>query len=59
MPAAPPITVHLLPQKTCWGCGAPATVSIRTLSARHHRFYCHSCGTLVLAGKKEEEPPRR
>jgi hypothetical protein len=43
LPAIPPITVYLLPLKACWGCGAQATVSIRPLALRFHRFYCHSC----------------
>jgi hypothetical protein len=43
LPAIPPITVYLLPLKSCWGCGGRAAVSIRVLAARHHCFYRHDC----------------
>lgn len=43
LPAIPPITVQILGDKTCWGCGAPATVCIRPLTLRFRRFYCHAC----------------
>ena len=47
LPAIPPITVHLLSLKTCWNCGASATVSIRPLTLRFHRFYCHACAKVT------------
>jgi hypothetical protein len=52
LPAIPPMTVHLLPFKTCWGCGGPATVSIRPLSLRFHRFYCHACARLLSSRRR-------
>jgi hypothetical protein len=43
------MTVFLIRFKACWGCGAPATVSIRPLTLRFHRFYCDTCSRTVLA----------
>jgi hypothetical protein len=43
LPSIPPMTVHLLSFKSCWSCGKPATISVRPLSLRFHRFYCHDC----------------
>ncbi len=49
LPRIPPMTVFLIRFKACWGCGAPATVSIRPLTLRFHRFYCDTCSRTVLA----------
>jgi hypothetical protein len=43
LPAIPPMTVTLLPTKSCWNCGGPASISIRPLTLRFHRFYCATC----------------
>jgi hypothetical protein len=43
----PPTTVHILQFKACWNCSKPATVSIRPLTLRFHRFYCGDCAKTV------------
>ncbi len=48
LPAIPPITVHLLPLKSCWNCGATASVAVRSLTLRFHRFYCTACAKAAV-----------
>jgi hypothetical protein len=43
LPAIPPITVQLLPLKSCWNCGAAASNAVHSLTLRFHRFYCPAC----------------
>jgi len=47
LPAIPPMTIHLIPLKSCWNCGSPAGVSIRSLTLRFHRFYCATCAKVA------------
>ena len=42
-PKIPPTTVYLPRFKRCWGCNGLATVAVRLLTLRNHRFYCYRC----------------
>jgi hypothetical protein len=38
-----PREVSLLPARRCWSCGDLATIAIRRLGLRFHRYFCHAC----------------
>jgi hypothetical protein len=38
-----PREISLLPARRCWSCGDLATIAIRRLGLRFHRYFCHAC----------------
>lgn len=38
-----PREFSLLPERRCWSCGGLATIAIRRLGLRFHRYFCHAC----------------